>query len=570
MKRKQVTIDKKHFLLKRRSTGYLIPIETTEYKIKKNHGNLVVLRRQPENTDDDKTVCIICRDVVDTQTEMFYYLCAEKHFLLCETCFDSKYIDTYLVKCPFCPVKSKEEEEKELAQLVDQRSGLENTEKTQVVVMGPSAPSFCVLDRKTNITVHGVKISDDVLRMFSKHARVTIGDNVTLFFQRGNRNSAIEPVDFKERVDYDELLDLYIGPDKIDTSRVEGFENICISCAWFGARNPEQRRYILETNNKSIRIRRPKYLSLFENGTAILPKLNISEDNVMEDFSSFSYEKENTADILKIEDGSIRIGRIKKIKLTAYSVNILQKINIPEDNVIEHLQLTSCERKHLEGIIEMEDLSIKTGRVKAISLEEYAACILPKLNIPEDNIMEKLVLDNTHIGHMNKKKSINIGRVKRMETDWEFEKMEFLHRLSPLPEEIRLSVFDYNPFSEELTVLKEDPIIEELKEKLKEIEGKYSGTEKTKEQEEMFKREKRDIELNIEIKLEDEAEREVQREIQREFEKMGDTGATRVILDKKEYEDRTAREVVDTSTLIWSDNQRVCIPLESEDDTDWW
>ncbi|OIR56922.1 MAG: uncharacterized protein A8A55_2323 [Amphiamblys sp. WSBS2006] len=550
MKRKQVTIDKKHFLIKRKKIFYLLPAERSDYRVKDNFWNMFILRRQTESTDGDKTICIICRDNVDTQTEMFYYLCAEKHFLLCETCFDLEYIDTYLVKCPFCPLKKKKETERELKQLVDQRSSLENTKKTQVAFLDPSEQNFCVLNRNTAITVRDVKISIDVLRMLSKHARVIIGDNVTLFFHRGNKNSAIEPMDFEEHVDCNELLDLYTGPDKIDTSRVRGLENICISRVCFGSNSPEKMRYILGTKNKSIRVRRLESLSLFENGTAILPKLNIPEDNVMEYFSSSSYEKENITEILREKNNSIVMGRIKKIELTAYSVNILQKINIPEDNVIEHLQLSSYERKHLEGIIEMEDRSIKTGRVKKLSLEGYAIDIFPKMNIPEDNIIEKLVIPSYCMEYIDEKKTINIGRVKRMETDWEFEKKEFLHRLSPLPEEIRLSVFDYEI---DTNITTGNQKIEELEKKLKEIKEKSPGTEKTKEKEEIER------ELYFEYDLE--GEREVQREIQREFGKMGDTGATRVILEKKYEEDRTGRELVERSNLIWSNNQPVCIPL---------
>ncbi|OIR56839.1 MAG: uncharacterized protein A8A55_2411 [Amphiamblys sp. WSBS2006] len=720
MKRKKITLDKKHLLVTRRNTKYFIPTETTEYRIKENNGNTILLQKQPEN---DRTICIICREE-PVLNGMFHYLCTEKHFLLCETCFDSEYIDAHLVKCPFCPFKNKEEE---LLSLVKEKNNIRNTGKTRAVVASPSAPGLCVLDRKTDIAIHDVKISDAVLMMLSRCARVTIGENVSVFSQSLNRENTIESTLFNEQTCYDELLDLYTGPYKIDSSRVEGIENIYVYDLSVRAEHAEQRRNILKTKNKSIRIRNLKILSLIDAGATILPKLNISEDNIMKTFfissnkkkdiseiikmddgsvvlgkleeislvdygvsiflkiiipedntmeslcfSSYkrapvkelltkedrsirtgefknlslkghavclfpkldipedsliehfhlspykrkhprkmrktktrsiriravktlslegcaintllelnipeentldelelaSYGKQDMAELLKVENNSIRIGGIKKMKLAGYAVDIITKINIPEDNVLEELQLASYKRKHLKKTLRTKTRSIRTGRLLHLSLKGYAACILPKLDTPKDNIIELLFIQSEYMKYVDRKKSIRLGRVKRAEIALEFKKTELFPRLSPLPEEMCFSVCENDylyRYEDDLANIRllflisdKYPRIRELVERLEEIKRKGLGMENKKEREE---RKKLENDLEEEVGSELDTDLYFEKTIQWELERMGDTGTTRVVLDITRLED-TGIYIVEQSILIWSNNQPMCIPLE--------
>ncbi|OIR55999.1 MAG: uncharacterized protein A8A55_3255, partial [Amphiamblys sp. WSBS2006] len=69
---------------------------------------------------------------------------------------------------------------------------------------------------------------------------------------------------------------------------------------------------ILNTKNRSIDIEGVNTLKLRGYAVNVLPKLKIRENNEMESFFVWSYYEDSMANILKMKNKSIEIGRIKK------------------------------------------------------------------------------------------------------------------------------------------------------------------------------------------------------------------------------------------------------------------
>ncbi|OIR56160.1 MAG: uncharacterized protein A8A55_3094 [Amphiamblys sp. WSBS2006] len=178
---------------------------------------------------------------------------------------------------------------------------------------------------------------------------------------------------------------------------------------------------ILKKENNSIWIGKVKKLELGNHAVNILPKLRIHEENEMEELylCLIGYGYYHTTEILKEEINSIWIGKVRKLKLKDYAVNILPKLRIHEENEMEELVLEAYYPRNIIEIIKKENNSIWIGKVRKINLRNYAVEVLPKLRIHEENLTEELSLSADGTEHLAKileeNSSIWIGRVKKLE-----------------------------------------------------------------------------------------------------------------------------------------------------------
>ncbi|OIR56038.1 MAG: uncharacterized protein A8A55_3216, partial [Amphiamblys sp. WSBS2006] len=183
------------------------------------------------------------------------------------------------------------------------------------------------------------------------------------------------------------------------------------------ADHPMHATEILKTENNSIWIGKVReLLGVFGYATGILPKLRIHEENVMELLSLDADKPEHIAEILKTENNSIWIGRMKQLNLRRYAIGILPRFIIHEDTEMEKFSLDAYTPEHIAGILKTENNSIWIGKVRELlGLIGYAAGILPKLRIHEDNEMKTLSLDSNIPGSVaeilkTENKSILVGK----------------------------------------------------------------------------------------------------------------------------------------------------------------
>ncbi|OIR55692.1 MAG: uncharacterized protein A8A55_3562, partial [Amphiamblys sp. WSBS2006] len=152
--------------------------------------------------------------------------------------------------------------------------------------------------------------------------------------------------------------------------------------------DPEHTDEILKEENNSIWVGKVKKLDLHEYAVGILLKLKLHEENEMEELELDIDYPENVIEILKEENNSIWVGKVKKLYLSHYAVEILPKLRIYGENVVEESFLDAYDHKHVAEILKTENNSIWVGKVKTLELRACVIQILPKLGISEENVME--------------------------------------------------------------------------------------------------------------------------------------------------------------------------------------
>ncbi|OIR56676.1 MAG: uncharacterized protein A8A55_2575 [Amphiamblys sp. WSBS2006] len=188
------------------------------------------------------------------------------------------------------------------------------------------------------------------------------------------------------------------------------------------ADDSEQITGILETEDSSLWVGRVKELYLARYAVEILPKLRFHEENVIEEIRLFAHSSDQITGILEEEDNNVWVGRMKELYLARYAVEILPKLRFHEENVIEELLLSADDSDQITGILKTEDSSLWIGKVKNLDLREYAIEILPKLRFQEENEIEGLHLCAYGSGQVSRileteDNSLWVGRVKEIDLD---------------------------------------------------------------------------------------------------------------------------------------------------------
>ncbi|OIR57480.1 MAG: uncharacterized protein A8A55_1758 [Amphiamblys sp. WSBS2006] len=149
---------------------------------------------------------------------------------------------------------------------------------------------------------------------------------------------------------------------------------------------------MLKTENKSVWIGKVKRLGLEGYAIEILPKLGIHEENETEELKLIASHPENIAEIEKTENKSIWVGKVKTLRLEEHTVKIFTKLRFHGETEMEELSLLAHDAEYIAEILKAESRSIWIGKVKALRLEGYAVKTLTKLRIHRENKMDSLGL----------------------------------------------------------------------------------------------------------------------------------------------------------------------------------
>ncbi|OIR57221.1 MAG: uncharacterized protein A8A55_2025, partial [Amphiamblys sp. WSBS2006] len=137
----------------------------------------------------------------------------------------------------------------------------------------------------------------------------------------------------------------------------------------------------LEEENSSLWIGSVKGLDLRGYAVELFPKLRLSEESEIEKLSLDSDSPVEISEMLEMENSSIWVGKMKKVSLTGSSVEILPKLRFHYENVMEKLEMDAYDPGHITSILKTENNSICVGKVKSLKVGGYAVGILPKLKI---------------------------------------------------------------------------------------------------------------------------------------------------------------------------------------------
>ncbi|OIR57223.1 MAG: uncharacterized protein A8A55_2020 [Amphiamblys sp. WSBS2006] len=147
----------------------------------------------------------------------------------------------------------------------------------------------------------------------------------------------------------------------------------------------------LKEENTVICIEEVGKLTLKGHAVNILPALKTKRE--MDRFVLDANTEDQISEVLAEKYKGVSFEGIKGFGLSGSTMNLLPKMRIGEDCEIETYNLFAQEERQVSHVLGKEDRSIATGRVKNMELLWYAVCVIPKLRIHEDNIMESFVLD---------------------------------------------------------------------------------------------------------------------------------------------------------------------------------
>ncbi|OIR57383.1 MAG: uncharacterized protein A8A55_1857 [Amphiamblys sp. WSBS2006] len=157
------------------------------------------------------------------------------------------------------------------------------------------------------------------------------------------------------------------------------------------AEKQESMGWILRKKNRSIWVGKVKKLFLDGYAVEILPKLRFHEEIEMEEVHLSAHGAGNVSRILDAKDRSVWVGKVKKLFIVGYAVEILPKLRFHEEIEMEEVHLSVYGSAQINKILEIEDRSIWVGRVKKLRLYDHALQILPKLRIHGGDRIENLL-----------------------------------------------------------------------------------------------------------------------------------------------------------------------------------
>ncbi|OIR56725.1 MAG: uncharacterized protein A8A55_2525, partial [Amphiamblys sp. WSBS2006] len=179
---------------------------------------------------------------------------------------------------------------------------------------------------------------------------------------------------------------------------------------------------MLGTEKNSIWVGKVKILCLEESAVKVLPKLRIHEENKMEVLSLSVRCSEKGTWLPLIKQNSIWVGKVKKLELRDYAAEMLPKLRFNKENEMEELSLSADRPLPIGKKLQIKQNSIWIGKLKRLKLEGYAVEVLPRLGFHEKNKMEELNLCAVGFEQISgvlkeKDKSIWVGKVKKLSLD---------------------------------------------------------------------------------------------------------------------------------------------------------
>ncbi|OIR56234.1 MAG: uncharacterized protein A8A55_3020 [Amphiamblys sp. WSBS2006] len=117
--------------------------------------------------------------------------------------------------------------------------------------------------------------------------------------------------------------------------------------------------------------------------------------------------------ITRIPDKSINIGNAEKLQTNGFAINILPKLVRNREKEMERFELRADEKEHVSEILSTRN-TIDIGKVKKVLLENYAINILPKLVRNRENVIGSFGLrarDKRDVSEiLSTRNTIDIGR----------------------------------------------------------------------------------------------------------------------------------------------------------------
>ncbi|OIR57068.1 MAG: uncharacterized protein A8A55_2178 [Amphiamblys sp. WSBS2006] len=132
--------------------------------------------------------------------------------------------------------------------------------------------------------------------------------------------------------------------------------------------------------SNSIWVGKVKALKLEWYALEILPKLAFHKETEMEVLFLNAYSPEYISEIRKTENCSVWIGKVRNVFLYNHTIQILPKLRIHGENGMEELYLCADKEEHIAEILAMENSSVRIGKVKKLGLGGHAVEIEDKLD----------------------------------------------------------------------------------------------------------------------------------------------------------------------------------------------
>ncbi|OIR56003.1 MAG: uncharacterized protein A8A55_3251, partial [Amphiamblys sp. WSBS2006] len=321
-----------------------------------------------KNKDTGRVICIVCHE--EAKPEDFVSpLCRQMHFVLCRECIEylKKRTNKKEVFCPYCKEKKSDKAYQEeilgavLSLMSQHTTSLELRTDTEV-------ETVTRLTRETNVILSNTTISDALFFRLMARAVVEIRNRISL-------------------VGHDDTLDWCIG--ELDW-RTKKQARICFDN--YTNQEMNQIHENIETiPRRSIQINAGEIHAVGD-GVYFLLKAWAGAGECSLDLFLRTSKKEHIEGFLEEENSSLWVGKVKTLKLEGYAVEILPKLWINEENVMKELALTADEAEHITEILKTENNSVWVGRVKSLKLKWISIQTLPKLRIHEENVMKEFCL----------------------------------------------------------------------------------------------------------------------------------------------------------------------------------
>ncbi|OIR55730.1 MAG: uncharacterized protein A8A55_3522, partial [Amphiamblys sp. WSBS2006] len=146
---------------------------------------------------------------------------------------------------------------------------------------------------------------------------------------------------------------------------------------------------VIRAENNSIWLGRVKKVTLFQYAINILPKLKLHRENEMEKFYFYADRIEYVSEIIHAGNNNIKLGKVKKLELNLFAINTLSKLVLHKDNEMEKFLLSADREEYVSEVMNAENNTIWLGKVKKLELNLFAINTLSKLVLHKDNEMEK-------------------------------------------------------------------------------------------------------------------------------------------------------------------------------------
>ncbi|OIR56067.1 MAG: uncharacterized protein A8A55_3187, partial [Amphiamblys sp. WSBS2006] len=151
-----------------------------------------------------------------------------------------------------------------------------------------------------------------------------------------------------------------------------------------------RREHVAEVlkQEKPFCVGRVKNMDLEYYAASVITKMSLKDCGV-EDLSLSADKEEHVAAVLA-QEKPFCVGRVKNMWLYEYAVGVITKMSL-KDCEIEYLRLCATRREHVAAVLAQEN-PFCVGGVKRVNIWGYAASVITKMTIHEDNTMESFVL----------------------------------------------------------------------------------------------------------------------------------------------------------------------------------